>query len=317
MRNSILLCIFLFLAFHSTELLKAQIGDVVWEENFSSLDTNIWNIEIGDGCPDICGWGNQELQWYKKENISIGEIPDEPGNKALIIEAKKEICSTKEFTSGRISTKSNLSVKYGMIEIRMNTPNLQNGLWPAAWLLGTSSGWPANGEVDIMEMGQASSERKRQGHENSDVNSYVGSNLIFYTEDACKSNPSCAASIAWDADYNKPYVAKKPLNNRFVIYRMYWTHSNIRFTIEDSGVEHDLYEAPFPISAESEEFRKPFYLILNMAVGGIFTDLLKNEQITAEMPAKMYVDYIKVFKFNGEGEVNYYNKGSNDEIMAN
>ena len=288
----------------------AQVGEVIWEENFNALDADVWNIDVGDGCDQgICGWGNQELQWYSEDNVSIAPIPGESGNNALVLEARNQASNGKGFTSGKIQSNGNLAVQYGLIEVRMRVPDLQTGLWPAAWLLGTSTiGWPGKGEIDMMEMGHAQAERARQGYPDANVNSYVGSNLIFAADAACSdANPNCAASTAYDVDYNKPYVATTPLSDRFVIYRLYWTSENIRFTILDDGTEYDLYEAPFVIGEESTEFQQPFYLLLNLAVGGTFTDAATDPQVTAPLPAKMYVDYIRVSEYNGEGEVFYGN----------
>ena len=60
--------------------LQAQIGTLLWEENFNSLDGSVWNATDGDGCPGLCGFGNQELQSYEPENLSIESVPGEPGN---------------------------------------------------------------------------------------------------------------------------------------------------------------------------------------------------------------------------------------------
>ena len=288
----------------------AQVGEVLWEENFNTLDTDIWNIDVGDGCAqNLCGWGNQELQWYGEDNVSIEPVPGEAGNNALVLEARNQASNGKGFTSGKIQSNTNLAVQYGMIEVRMRVPDLQTGLWPAAWLLGTTPiGWPGKGEIDIMEMGHSQAERARQGYPGADINSYVGSNLIFAADAACSDgNPSCAASTAFDVEYNTPYVASTPLSNRFVTYRLYWTSEKIRFTITDNGQEYDLYESPFIIGEESTEFQQPFYLLFNMAVGGNFTDAAADGQVTAPLPAKMYVDYVRVSKYNGEGEVFFGN----------
>ena len=301
-RNHCLVALFLLLGLSG----YAQVGEVIWEENFNSLDTDVWNIDIGDGCDQgICGWGNQELQWYGEDNVSIEPVPGEAGNNALVLEARNQASNGKGFTSGKIQSNTKLAVQYGMIEVRMRVPDLQTGLWPAAWLLGTTSiAWPGKGEIDIMEMGHAQAERARQGYPGADLNSYVGSNLIFAADAACSpQNVSCAASTAFDVDYNTPYVASTPLSDRFVTYRLYWTSENIRFTITDNGQEYDLYESPFVIGEESTEFQQPFYLLFNMAVGGNFTDAAADGQVTASLPAKMYVDYVRVSKYNGEGEV--------------
>ena len=285
---------------------SAQVGALLWEENFNTLDTNLWTIDIGDGCDQgLCGWGNQELQSYEASNVTIEAVPGEPGNSALVLEARDEVSGGSAFTSGKIQSKNKVAVQYGMVEVRLRVPNLDTGLWPAAWMLGTSTAtWPAKGEIDIMEMGHAAAERSRQGFPGAPINNYVGSNLIFYAADACSTgNPTCAASTAWDVSYNNPYNAAMPMNDRFVIYRLYWTDSSIQFSIVDGGNEHFLLNGPFTPGGESDEFQAPFYFLLNLAVGGTFTDAATNGQVTAPKPAKMYVDYVRVYEYNGQGTV--------------
>ena len=305
----------ILLAFCLTSFTKAQVGQTLWEENFNSFDTAIWNVDLGDGCPDLCGWGNDELQTYQNENVSIEEIPGEPGNFALVLEAKKD--NQNNFTSGRVTTKNNLGVKYGMIETRIKVPdNLSKGLWPAAWLLGTnieSDGWPFSGEMDMMEMGHNSGFRAEQEFGFANENNLVGANLIFYDTEACSDqNPTCAASIAFDKYYNELYYDPSNLTDRFLTYRLYWDENYIRFTVEDQSTVQNLYTSPFPIGDRSSAFTKPFYLLLNLAVGGTFTDALNASQVTADFPAKMYVDYSKIKKWNGRGEV-----FTPEKIMAN
>jgi len=295
------------------------IGEVIWEENFDSFNADIWNMVTGNGCDGEsgCGFGNQELQSYNEKNISIEAITEETGNNALVLQAKRETIGNSQFTSGKINTENKLAIKYGVIEIRMKTPDIETGLWPAAWLLGTnynSVGWPRCGEIDMMEMGHKAVERARLGHAGVSANNYVGANLLWYTSAACGGdNPTCAASIAYDAYYNKPYTPTSGLNNRFVVYRMYWDEASIRFTVVDNGTEHDLYAGKFPIGTNESAFQQPFYLLLNLAVGGNFTDAATSSKVTAPLPAKMYIDYISVKKWNGKGEVSY--KAGN--ILAN
>ena len=100
-------------------------GEIIWEENFNDL--NNWIVETGNGS---WGWGNGELQYYKPENIEIVEVPEEVGNNALQITAREEAGSDiidqwgnpLSYTSGRINTKSKVSVKYGIIETRVLIP---------------------------------------------------------------------------------------------------------------------------------------------------------------------------------------------------
>ncbi len=300
-------CVLLILHLSFINFSHAQVGSLIWEENFDTLNPMIWNVSVGNGLgtPAGIGFGNQELQYYKQSNVLVEDVPGELGNKALVFEAKRENIGSNAFTSGKVESYNKLAVHYGMIEIRARIPNLDTGLWPALWLLGTANvGWPKKGEIDIVEMGHKKEERTRQGFPSASINNYLGSNLIFYSDSALStSNPTGAAGIAYDVNYNKPYVANIALTDRFLKYRLYWSSSSIRFTVIDNGNEVDLYEAPFVFNTDSDEFKQPFYFLLNLAVGGNFTDALTNSEVTAPIPAKMYVDYIKVYKWNGEGEV--------------
>ena len=305
-----------------TSLTFCQIGDLIWEENFNDLDN--WIKITGNGS---WGWGNGELEFYKEENVGIASIPNDPGNNALHIIARNESGSEitdqwgnpLSYTSGKVISKSNVSIQYGVIEARVRVPNLNLGGWPAVWLLGTSNySWPRNGELDMMEMGSRQSFRDLHdehnggnGLNNSDVNQVVGANAIFFSDDAITpDNPSGAASISWDPndeDCRPYYNYENPLNDRFVIYRIYWDNESIRFTIIDDDIEYDLYEEPMQINEESDEFQNPFYLIANLAVGGLFTDANylggNGLPISMPMPASMYIDYIKVYEWNNQGNV--------------
>lgn len=286
------------------DVLNPVIGNLLYEENFNSLDSTVWNSIDGDGCEiGLCGWGNQELQYYSPSNLNVVNVPFEPATKALAIQARREAKGTRAFTSGKITSANKLQMQYGLVEFRMSTPQVGTGLWPAGWMLGTSlATWPAKGELDIMEMGHSAAGMANAGLAGSNINSYTASNAIFYAAAACSTgNPSCAASTAWQT--KNAYVATNPLVNRFVTYRMYWTDTQIRFTVIDNNIEHDMYAAPIPINAESSEFQAPFYFLFNLAVGGNFTDALTNAQVTAPLPGTMYIDYIRVYQLDGKGEV--------------
>lgn len=291
------------------DVLNPTIGSLLYEENFNTLDSTLWNSVDGDGCEiGLCGWGNQELEYYSPNNLSIVNVPFEPATKALAIQARREVKGTHSFTSGKIDSANKLQVKYGMIEFRMSTPQVGTGLWPAGWMLGTSlATWPSKGELDIMEMGHSAAGMANAGLAGSDINSYTASNAIFYAAAACSTgNASCAASTAWQT--KNAYVASTPLINRFVKYRMYWTDAQIRFTVIDNNVEHDMYASPIPITAESSEFQAPFYFLFNLAVGGAFTDAANPGQVTAPLPGTMYIDYIRVYQLDGKGEVKLGNQ---------
>jgi beta-glucanase (GH16 family) len=131
------------------------IGQLPWSEEFNgpSLDASRWTAMDGNVCQiNLCGYGNQELEYYSPNNVSIADVPFEPGTRALAIRAQNQTVGSNVFTSGKIDSHGKVQVQYGMIEIRMATPNIATGLWPASWMLGTSpQTWPRNGEIDIME----------------------------------------------------------------------------------------------------------------------------------------------------------------------
>ena len=238
-----LLCLMLFTI---NIPLSAQIGPLIWEDNFDTLDPNVWVPDIGDGCNiGLCGWGNQELQSYQANNVYIEQVPGEPGNNALVLEARREQAGTRGFTSGKVTTQENLAIHYGLVEVRARVPDLDMGLWPAVWLLGTANlTWPAKGEIDMMEMGFSQSARDAQQATNSSVNTYVGANAFFSVPGGGVGN------IASDVDYNQPYVAATPLNDRFITYRIYWEPTQLRFTVIDGTTEYDLYTNPLPLDPE-------------------------------------------------------------------
>ena len=128
------------------EEFQTEFEDLLWEATFdeeTSLDTSVWNYEIGNGDN---GWGNQESQYYTEDNTSIVD-----GN--LLITARRESESGFDFTSSRITTQDNFEFTYGRVEARAKLPEGQ-GTWPAIWMLGNNFdeiGWPATGEIDIME----------------------------------------------------------------------------------------------------------------------------------------------------------------------
>ncbi len=324
MRKLLVTVLALALALTATRVAHAQVGNLIWEDNFDTLDN--WLKVTGNG---NWGWGNGELEFYKNENVDIADVPGEPGNKALRIVARAESGAgivdqwgnPLNYTSGKVVSKSFVSVRYGMIETRVLVPNLDTGGWPAVWLLGTTNyAWPKSGEMDLMEMGARKAFRDLHdshnggnGLHNSTVNQMVGANAIYYSDAAVNAgNPLGTVGLANDPGdvFDRPYYSYAPtLTDRFLIYRVYWDENSLRFTVVDNGVEHDLYTQPFAIPAEAQELRDPFYLVANLALGGAYTDAYQlgnpasGVPVSMPLPATMYVDYIRVYQWNGEGEV--------------
>jgi len=107
-----------------------------------------WGYDSGDGCPTVCGWGNNELEYYTDNSKNVRVV-----NGMLVIEAHREKVGGKEYTSKRTVSKGYGDWLYGRIEIKAKLPK-GKGAWPAIWMLSTDwkyGGWPASGEIDIME----------------------------------------------------------------------------------------------------------------------------------------------------------------------
>lgn len=207
---------------------------VVWEENFNAknLDEKIWNFELGNGCPDICGWGNNEAQVYTNKNHSLK-------NGCLVIETKKE---GETYTSTRITTKGKKEFQYGRMEARAKIP-VGKGIWPAFWMLGSnisSVGWPKCGEIDVLE--------------------YIG-----------KEPDNVFTSLHTQDSHGNTINTKKTtlpdIEEGFHVYAIEWNKDKIEFFVDEKSV----YTFQPEVKNENTwPYNQPFYFILNVAVGGNF-----------------------------------------------
>ena len=200
------------------------------------------------------GWGNNEQEYYQAANAT-------ESNGYLVIAAKKETIGSNGYTSARMTTQNKKEFTYGKIEARIALP-VGQGLWPAFWLLGSdinTVSWPACGETDIME------------HINTD-------SLIYGT-------------IHWDNNGHVQYggnTATSPSD--FHIYSVTWNETAIRWYVD--SVEYKEANIQNNINS-TQEFHKPFFIILNLAVGGNWPGQNIDD---AKMPASMYVDYVRVYQ---------------------
>jgi len=213
---------------------QVKKGKLVWEENFNgkALDEKVWNYELGNGCPNICGWGNNERQVYTKENHELK-------NGKLIIKVKKE---GDKYTSTRITTAGTKEFKYGYMEARAKLPAGQ-GIWPAFWMLGSNIrqvGWPLAGEIDILE--------------------YVGKEpgQVYTTLHTTATHGDHASSKK---------TAMEGIEEGWHIFGANWTEDKIEFYVDDKLV---FTFAPEEKPVEVWPFDQPFYFIINVAVGGNF-----------------------------------------------
>jgi beta-glucanase (GH16 family) len=235
---------------------------LVWSDEFTEnlIDDNIWNHEIGNGSS---GWGNNELEYYtnsvKNSFISNGN---------LIIEARNQAMSGFAYTSARMTTQNKKSFTFGRIDIRAKLP-VGKGIWPALWMLGTNintAGWPACGEIDIMEL--------------------VG-NSPTVIRGTMHWKTVAGASTNKGENYT---LASGDFSQEFHVFSIIWTKDNISWYVDDqmylSNSASDVGSANYPFNADQ-------FFIFNVAVGGNWPGSPDN---TTTFPKRMFVDYIRVFQ---------------------
>jgi len=234
---------------------------LLWADEFSgpSVDLTNWGYDLGGG-----GWGNSELETYTSTNAFIQ-------NGELVISAVKQ--SNGTYTSSRMKTQGKHSWKFGKIAARIRLPYGQ-GIWPAFWMLGdniTTVGWPKCGETDIMEM--------IGGGENRDDTIY--------------------GTIHWDQNNSHQSVGSGPhelpdpqfFYQDYHVFELEWSSTVMIWRLD--SVEYfraSIDPAQFPTR---EEFQLPFFIILNVAVGGTWPG---NPDATTLFPQSMYVDWVRVYQ---------------------
>ena len=269
---------------NSTTPLETYVfnNELTWSDEFDvdgSISLDKWNIETV--APNNGSWWNGELQYYtdKENNIKI-----EGG--LLMITAKYESFNGKNYTSARINTQDKYEFTYGRVELRAKLPNWE-GMWPAFWLLGANYDvidWPYCGELDVLEHGDYIKE--------STVDDPgLISSAVHYGPLDHKSQYENIPNTFFMATGQENFVrAEKIIENpfdQFHTYAIQWAPDKIQFFIDD-----DMY-FEFPLQAQHSPFDKPFFLILNLAVGGHWTDGYVApgfDQATYE------IDYVRVYQ---------------------
>ena len=232
--------------------------ELVWSDEFDGTTLNLdnWTYELGDGCPNLCGWGNNELQEYTDNNHRLEEG-------MLIISAQK--ISSNNYTSTRIVTKGKQEFQYGRIEARVKVPS-GAGMWPAFWALGNdieTNSWPNCGEIDIVE--------------------YVGKNpgQIFTSV----HTPSSYGNTVNSMITNVPNVEED-----FHNYAVEWNENFIDFFFDDIRVYTYFVQTK---NQNTWPFNKPFFLIINLAVGGNFGGPVASDLV---FPRDYFIDYVRVYQ---------------------
>ena len=270
---------------------------LVWQDLFDAEELNPmrWDIEVNGN-----GGGNSELQYYtdRPENVRLGE--DGKGNHCLILTARRENYAGKSFTSGRLTTKNRIAFTHGKIEASIMLPKTANGLWPAFWMMGNDFdqvGWPACGEIDILEMGNA------EGIRNNTQERFF--------------NGACHWGKGWpNASYAKSSTKNYSLQDgEYHLYTMIWDENKIKMYVDldKMPVQNPYFSMDIPANEPENEwspgnyFHKDCFVLFNLAVGGNFPGIWDPKLITAlndenGQEASMYVNYLRIYQKGEPGE---------------
>ena len=258
--------------------------ELVWFDEFNgtSLDMSKWGYQTGtqDQYGTATGasyWGNGEHQYYTQDAVSVADG-------SLKITAKRQAMGDRPYTSGRILTRDKASWTYGYFEAKIKSPT-GSGMWPAFWMLPQPSapnsldnqygGWPNNGEIDIMEA---------KGRLMNKVDTTIHFGQSWPNNQYLSGTATLTSNIdqwhtyalEWTADYLAWFADGKQVYK--LTNSQWWTPSS---------------------SAASAPFDKPFYILLNLAVGGTYDYISENNYAQPDASftsASMYVDYVRVYK---------------------
>jgi beta-glucanase (GH16 family) len=249
------------------EVSSGDVLTLVWADEFDAerLDPEQWFFETGDGSAyGIPGWGNNELQYYLPDNALLN-------GGLLTIETRAESTNGFGYTSARISTRDRFAFRYGRIEARMRLPGGQ-GLWPAFWLLPQDNvygTWAASGEIDIMEAVNLGG---------------AGGNEVHGTIHYGGAPPDNVFS-------GQSYLVPADATAEFHIYAIEWDAFAIRWYVDgDLYSVRDTWHSTG--GAYPAPFDQPFYVILNVAVGGNFPGSPDGSTV---FPVTMEVDWVRVY----------------------
>lgn len=255
--------IFTILVFSSFHLPSFAQEILFWADEFNGnqLDTNFWEYQIGDGCPNLCGWGNNELQSYQKNQLKVE-------NGLLLIQAKKQQLGNSSYVSSRIRTINKMDFTGGRIEVRARLPK-GKGYWPAVWFLPTENyfgQWPLSGEIDLLE-GKGQEPNKTWG--TIHYGAYAPQNK--YTGET----------------YTLP---AGNFSDDFHIFSVIWKPDSIKWLVDGNLFA---VRTPKDLGGFNWPFRHNFHALINLAVGGNF---LGNPDSGTPDTATLQVDYLRIYQ---------------------
>lgn len=241
---------------------------LVWSDEFNYTghpDPLLWTYDEGDGCNLACGcgWGNNELQYYTKDNTDNARV--ENGNLIIELNQAKE---DGKFNSARIVSRGAGEWKYGTFEIKAKIPK-GIGVWSAIWMLPSENNygiWPRSGEIDIMEN-------------------------VGFAEDTIVSSVHTLNFNHGIGTHKNGKIHVDEAHEEFQIYKLTWDEKHFKVSVNDIEV--------FEYNRISDNygdwpFDKKFYLLMNIAYGGNWGGMKGVHP--EELPAKMYIDYVRVYQ---------------------
>ena len=246
---------------------QADFKKMVWadEFNYNGLPDSLkWSYDIGNGCPELCGWGNNELQYYTTNRLENARVE----NGTLIIETRKEQYAGLNYTSARLVSKNKGDWKYGRFEIKAKLPS-GTGMWSAVWMLPTNweyGKWPHSGETDIMEN-------------------------VGYWPDSVLGTVHTGAYNGMKGTQKTKGLNRKDLSTSFHIYALEWNAETVSFFVD--AEKYHVFKNDHS-GSEAWPYDKTFYLLLNIAVGGDWGGKFGVDDKI--FPQKMEIDYIRVYQ---------------------
>lgn len=240
---------------------EAEDGSLVWCDEFDYTgppDPSKWSCEIGDH-----GWGNGELQAYTDDPSNVWV-----SDGVLRIQAKRQSLGQRNYTSSRLTTKGKADWQYGRIEVRLRPPS-GRGTWAAAWMLPTNNkfgDWPMCGEIDIME---------HVGHDAGKIHGTIHTEM-------CNHKKGTQVGNILNVDLEQWHT-----------YGVAWSHDRLNFFYD--GHRYLTVTKEKWASEEAWPFNKPFFIVLNLAVGGDWGGQKGVDDVAFDAGQMMEVAWVRVY----------------------